>query len=44
MVGRKGDMRIGKETDIAYCIIKNPSIDTSRLASEINQEIPELFY
>jgi ATPase len=34
-VGRKGDVKIGKETDAAYRIMENPSIVTLRLSREI---------
>jgi ATPase len=33
-VGRKGDVKIGKETETAFRILENPSIVTLRLASE----------
>ncbi len=33
-VGRKGDVKIGKETDAAYKIMKNPSIVTLRQSGE----------
>lgn len=33
-VGRKGDVKIGKETEIAFRIMENPSIVTMRLARE----------
>ncbi|MDP2766462.1 MAG: PINc/VapC family ATPase [Candidatus Methanoperedens sp.] len=33
-VGRKGDVKIGKETDAAYKIMENPSIVTMRLSRE----------
>jgi ATPase len=34
-VGRKGDVKIGKETDAAYKILENPSIVTLWLSGEI---------
>jgi len=33
-VGRKGDVKIGKDTDAAYRIMENPSIVTLRLSKE----------
>ena len=33
-VGRKGDVKIGKETETSYRIMENPSIVTVRLSSE----------
>ncbi len=33
-VGRKGDVKIGKETDAAYRIMENPAIVTMRLSRE----------
>ena len=33
-VGRKGDVKIGKETEAAFSIMENPSIVTMRLARE----------
>jgi ATPase len=33
-VGRKGDVKIGKETDTAFRIMENPAIVTMRLAQE----------
>lgn len=33
-VGRKGDLKIGKETEEAYRILENPTIVTLRLSSE----------
>ena len=34
-LGKKGDVKIGKETDIAYHILENPSIVTLRIKSDM---------